>query len=548
MISKILVKKNEIILIVSILFFAFSFLVTSWFIMNQEAITFDGAWDLNDYVYYNDGDNAKVVIFGSDCTDSILWSYATLKEGGKLLGADFHYPCLLAFGGNLFFLPFLAIFGYGAMAQKCGMFLFLIVFTIALYFFFKAFSLKLSDRFFGCGIVLAVSMTGSIIRQIMWMHILYYNLGLLLFLLGATFMAFYMTKEEKKYLVLHAAVIGISVLNGFTQIAVVALPFIGAAFAEMFFFDVSKETAGQHKKLLIAEIVGLFLGGIIRFLIAHGVESSGYDQVYAKYGSFEDMHENIGKLISYWFALLGVNNTDDIDFFSVTGIKYGLFIVVGILILVVPFTRWLKKKDMEKRESALLVQYTILTAFIAFGYIFGRFSDSCRRLTENALIAVIITVIFLFREKEKYANKKCILRLFFIAFSAGFLLLFVGTTRKDESIAHRELAEYLKENNLNNGIAGYWDANVTAFYANDKVHIVPVLISDDNMVVFRYNTFKSWADEAGEKGVDFLVLRDEDFKELGYSLRRELDEKGIDEVVTEYNFHVIRFTEPYHVY
>jgi len=61
-----------------------------------------------------------------DCTDSLLWSQATY-ESGKLVSPDFHYAAVIPFGGNLIFLPFIAIFGYGITAQICGLALFAVL-------------------------------------------------------------------------------------------------------------------------------------------------------------------------------------------------------------------------------------------------------------------------------------------------------------------------------------------------------------------------------------------------------------------------------------
>ena len=547
--EKIKEKWDLLYLIGGIILFAIAFIVTTRYIFLQDAITLDGVGDLYDKITYNDGNTTKVIVFDSDCTDSIMWSLATLRSNGRLLSTDFYYPCLLAFGGNLFFFPFLAIFGFGAMAQKCGMFLFLLAVTAALYFFFKAFSLKLADRFYALGIVLSISITGSMIRQIMWMHILYYNLGLLLFILAATFSTLYMKQGKKKYLVFHAIILALSVLNSFTEIAIVALPFIGASLTEMLFFDNKKETVVKHKALIVSQLAGLFFGAIIRVITAHGIETSGYDKFYAKYGNSDAISENFGTFFTHWFTLLGVSNTYDTDFLSITGIKYALFIVVAVLILIIPFTLWLRKKELKDTESALLIQYTVLTAFMLFGYVFGRFADHNRRLTENVMVAAIITMLFIFTNKKNYANKKLLITLFFIGFSVCYLGLFSLTSKKDPDIAHKKLAEYLIDNDLTLGISDYWDTNVTAFYGNGKLIVVPVDFNNetDTINAYRYNTFKSWVNEVENSGAQFLVIRDNFYNNLSPGLKHLLGELGDEEIVTDYRFHVIKFKEPYQI-
>ena len=69
----------------------------------------------------------------SDCTDSLRWAQATL-ESGKLISDSFDYAAILPFGGNLLFLPFVAMFGYSTTAQICGLVVFALLFAAALYY------------------------------------------------------------------------------------------------------------------------------------------------------------------------------------------------------------------------------------------------------------------------------------------------------------------------------------------------------------------------------------------------------------------------------
>ena len=56
----------------------------------------------------------------SDCTDSLTWAYETFVSG-KLIGDNFYYAAILPFGGNLIFLPYIALFGYSMTAQILGL-------------------------------------------------------------------------------------------------------------------------------------------------------------------------------------------------------------------------------------------------------------------------------------------------------------------------------------------------------------------------------------------------------------------------------------------
>ena len=63
----------------------------------------------------------------SDCADSLRWAEATLKSG-RLISDNFKYAALLPFGGNLIFLPFVALYGFSMKAQICGLVVFILLY------------------------------------------------------------------------------------------------------------------------------------------------------------------------------------------------------------------------------------------------------------------------------------------------------------------------------------------------------------------------------------------------------------------------------------
>ncbi len=57
--------------------------------------------------------------YHADCADTILWAQATV-DGKAIMNPDFYYAAILPFGGQLIMVPFVAIFGYGMLAQIIG--------------------------------------------------------------------------------------------------------------------------------------------------------------------------------------------------------------------------------------------------------------------------------------------------------------------------------------------------------------------------------------------------------------------------------------------
>ncbi len=118
-----------------------------------------------------------------DSTDSLRWAQASF-ESGKLVSPDFSYAAVLPFGGNLIFLPFIAVFGYSVAAQLAGLVLFTLIFILALWYMATGIGLKSTSAAGLITITLMIMSSSAKLREIMWEHIFYYNLGILFFCLG----------------------------------------------------------------------------------------------------------------------------------------------------------------------------------------------------------------------------------------------------------------------------------------------------------------------------------------------------------------------------
>ena len=119
----------------------------------------------------------------SDCTDSLRWAQATF-ESGRLISDNFYYAAILPFGGNIIFLPFIAIFGYSMTAQLCGLALFALLFIAALYYLATGLGYSRLTSAAMVSVTLMIMSSSAKLREIMWEHIFYYNLGLLFFCFG----------------------------------------------------------------------------------------------------------------------------------------------------------------------------------------------------------------------------------------------------------------------------------------------------------------------------------------------------------------------------
>ena len=119
----------------------------------------------------------------SDCTDSLRWAQATF-ESGRLIAKDFSYSAILPFGGNLVFLPFIALFGFSMKAQVGGLVLFALLLAAALWYLARGLDLSFPAAGGLVSVVMMALCASGKLREIVFEHVFYYNLGILSFCIG----------------------------------------------------------------------------------------------------------------------------------------------------------------------------------------------------------------------------------------------------------------------------------------------------------------------------------------------------------------------------
>lgn len=153
----------------------------------------------------------------SDSTDSLRWAQASY-ESGKLISEDFHYAAILPFGGNLIFAPFVALFGYSVAAQLAGLVVYTLLLVSAMYYMAKGIGM---NRIWAAALVsltLLIMSSSPKLREIMWEHVFYYNLGILFFCLGVGLVSRLMRDESA---VMKEGKSGISTLRAWAAVTTV---------------------------------------------------------------------------------------------------------------------------------------------------------------------------------------------------------------------------------------------------------------------------------------------------------------------------------------
>ena len=256
----------------------------------------------------------------SDCTDSLRWAQATL-ESGKLISDEFYYAAILPFGGNLIFLPFVAMFGYSMTAQICGLVVFVLLFAAALYYVARGMNFDCTVSAAFVSVVMLIMSSSPKLREIMWEHIFYYNLGLLFFCFGFGLALRILRKgglrdDLKAGKTIDWVRIGIicvfsliAATDGLQTLVCFTLPLVAGLFAERFF---DSETPLLSKRNLVtgslAAVVLMFslIGFVSIDKIAGGV-TAGYADAYSSWSAMSSWTDNFLGFFYNWFTLLGAD-------------------------------------------------------------------------------------------------------------------------------------------------------------------------------------------------------------------------------------------------
>ena len=481
----------------------------------------------------------------SDTMDSLLWSLATYESGG-LLSSDFYYPCLLGAGGNVILLPFISLFGYSAMAYKWGMAFFFVLFISSCYFFFYAIDLSFEKRFVFCTAICTVSLSSSVLRKFMWTHILYYNLGILLFLLGFSCMCMYLKKYQKKWLIGFGIVLAVSAMNGFTEILLVALPLLLICIIMLFLdFDTplfTKDKAQIYYMISIG-MIGLILGKGIMSILYGDITTMGYDESFTCLSGVETWMEHVHILIPSWLDLFGVSATEKCKFFSFEGIHKAVSLVVGVAVAIVPviYTIFYNKvNDVRKR---IIWGHWIITGIILFGFICGQLYRFNWRLIPCVFTAFIITLLC-FYDFARQIRVKNLSYIIYTVFSVLVLVSMFGLKRNFDNINwQQKVAEYLDEQGYEYGYAPYFAADTIMLFSN-QTRIISLweigAFPENNWGIHRYNTFVSWIDQAASQGGgSFIIVNQSEYENMN-DLRREVVDKA-DNVVILGNYYIFEF-------
>lgn len=486
----------------------------------------------------------------SDSTDSLRWAWATF-ESGKLISDNFAYAAILPFGGNLIFLPFVAIFGYSVTAQLCGLVLFAILFAAALMYMARGmgYSYTVSGGF--VSVVMLVLSNSSKLLEIMWEHIFYYNLGLLFFCFGFGLVLRILRKNEtakspaesqtrSTVRVLVLAVFSfVAATNGLQALVCFTLPLMAGFAAEMFFNGERKllDRKNYNSWILIG---GVFLFSMLGFgmidKISGGV-TAGYADAYSAYSSISTWANNFLNFFNNWFTLIGVSVADGDPLASSESVINILRMVGAIVLLVAPIILACRYNKIKSAAlKAVLIGHFAVSAFIIFATVCGKLGGANWRLVPMLGTSVMVTYFAAIELKQQAsvvaARFGCLILAVLIGMSAfGGAAVMSCAPDSDRSNSWHTSARVLEEKGLKYGYANFWWAEIITMYSDGEVQVANLYPGMERPTKYNY---QQPLDSYEDKDTDryFLLLTESENTKMRAWLKEQRDSGRIIEEFT----------------
>lgn len=496
--------------------------------------------------------------YHSDCTDTIMWAQAAC-DAGALVNEDFGYAGLMPFGGQLFMMPFVKLWGVGLYAQIAGMTLFYLCFCAALIILCRAMKFSWGWTGLTFSVVLMLVSSSEKLREIFWEHIIYYSQSVLGIIIGAALVLLCLncdtvgdnrSKKDnknisnresktpdkgfiKKFLYMTLLILWtvICTANG-EQIAIMYMaPLVGAVLLERY-FDINKKlAAGNNKKQYIlalivtaASFIGLFIGALVK-----GKINVSYANAYSSFSQMSSWSDNALDIFVEYFSLLGVNTSTSIVMYSGKGIIILLMILAGCTLMLVPVIMALMYKKFEQISyRIMIIAYHITALIIGAGWIFGRLNAANWRLSPLVAMSAILCAMFAkwLAERKRYMRFSA-----FVLVPVLAMVIITGNSicTLDKNTEENQELNYaikvLESHELKYGYATFWNANIMTLLSDSKVSVRNVIISEDGVKKTTYQSNTNWYENAPEYDRYFLMLSESEYNTYyeGYKSIEEPD-------------------------
>ncbi len=461
----------------------------------------------------------------SDTVDSLLWAYRAFRSG-KAADPDFYYAAVLPFGANQIFFPFVAIFGYSMAAQIGGLTLFVLLFAAALWFFFSGLEFDRYRTAAAVSVSMLILSSSPKLREILWEHIFYYNLGILFFCIGFGLVFRLLDvdrgsdKPRRVIAIVSAVCLGLfsvfASTDGLQALVCFSLPVCAGILAERLFSpDPLLGSRGKRSLYLILFVGGLSLLGILLIKPITGGVTAGYQEAYSTWSASSKWSQNLLTFFPNWFSLLGVDPASDDPLASGSSILHMIRILGGILLLILPVFLAFRWKTLESRTIRMaLVGHFAVSAFVLFAVVFGSLGGANWRLVPmlgSATLLSAVTVLTALRAdgvRRRLAAAVAAAVVLFAAIPLGTIMTTPAKQGRDN--CWYQAAAALKDHGLRYGYANFWWAEYVTLLSGGDLEVANIREGETSPKPYRYQCAKDAFDDKPDAESYFLLLTEDE--------------------------------------
>lgn len=473
--------------------------------------------------------------FHADCTDTIMWAFAS-NESGNMFDTDFNYACFLPFGISLIMQPLISIFGLSLTAHHFGMLAFFILLTVFFVLMLREMHIDIRYNLLAATTFLALTFSSEKSREIFWGHTIYYSLGLLFVVMGL-FMYFKLlnildkrkaakddAKAKRKLsiqyiitLVILCIFIALTATDGISALSIFALPLAAGVFAQQV-LDSQSKLISRKSMFTFGHVVLFFLMILLGSkLLAYwqGDMVAGYQDAYSMFSETSKWMENALTIPVSWLRLFGVQDLTGIKLSEKEGIVNLLYIFNAIVIAVLPViaTCFYPKYKNDTKGKMLRIFIWIhwaVTAIILVGFICGLLSAANWRLIPLVGTSIMTSLMFIIWAITSKASASRISVIFAIPVLVVSFLNF-KTVVKMPADNYKEnvlfsIADVLEDQGLTYGYATFWNANSITLITENEIKVRDVNVNESGVSKRLYQSAESWyGPQEGQEDYFLLV-------------------------------------------
>ncbi|MBQ9112990.1 MAG: hypothetical protein IJY08_05350 [Clostridia bacterium] len=477
----------------------------------------------------------------SDTVDSIAWANAYF-ETGELITDQYYYAAILPFGGNQIFYPFLAIFGYGMPAQIGGLVLFTLLLAAALYYMASGVGLSCFGSAGLTTVFMLIMSSSAKLREIMWEHIFYYNLGILFFCFGFGLAVRLIrdgnARSKRPIQIIRLAVLlvfcGLAALDGLQALVCLTVPLVGALALERL-LDKDTKLLSMKNLYSLGFIAAIGVASMIGFLMIEKV-TGGVNASYAdSYSNFSDLSGCVDRFLKFfpnWLTLIGVDVAKGDPLVSIDSLFDILRIVLALLLLITPVVLLCFYKRIQSRGLRLvLLGHFIVSFFILFAVTFGNLGGANWRLTPMLGTSVIVSVMAVAEmlrhieiDKRVPARLSGIVLAVLIMSSGltAYQVLKIPADHGRQNSWHKVAAE-LEARDLKYGYGQFWWANAVTLISDGAVEMSS---ADSNAATGLVKSlYQMPTDAYDDKDTDryFVMFNEKDNEKMASWIQRQTE-------------------------